>query len=366
MIGFAGARPDARELRPRLIGGNGEVVVARMSKQKTPGRSESRRALNRCLTELLHAELDGEPAESHTWRARNAKRIPLVSALWQERLIEGDQFYHVTFRGLLNAPGRRAAAMRRNCQRVFNVLRKHHPAHPKEALSLVDLARQAALSSQDALQGARFLSRSPAHLSILDSNPEKIQFSPNEQYVTLNGFAELKRRALEEPGRRPLVWDSIGLGEVTGSPSAVMRLLEVPECESVREGWRKAIERLSSDHAGAITAGRSVLESACKHVMEECGVPIDSKMDLQQLYKSASKCLRLDHTKEMDDSLRRVLQAGVTMVDGLSHLRNKLGDAHGKSRQSAKPSRRHANLVVALVGSLSDFLLATLEAQKSL
>lgn len=38
-------------------------------------------------------------------------------------------------------------------------------------------------------------------------------------------------------------------------------------------------------------------------------------------------------------------------------------DAYGKTRQSAKPSRRHAALVVSLAGGISAFLLETLEAE---
>ena len=344
----------------------GVTSMRQLTRENPSNKSESNRALKKCLSELLNAELDGSPAEIHTWRARNGNRIELVTALGRRGMVSGDQYYHVTFLGLLEAPGKRAAAMRRKCQRVFNVLRKHHPVHPKEALSLADLARQAGVSAAEALQCARFLSRSPTYLSIQDSDPANIRISPNEQYVTFSGFSEVKSRARQAVNRPSIAWEPIGLGEAVGAPGTLMRLLEVPECESVREGWRTAIGRLGNDHTGAITAGRSVLESACKHVLEESGVSVDAQLDLPKLYKKATQCLQLDHLKEVDESLRRVLQAGVTMVDGLSHLRNRLGDAHGKSRQSPRPSRRHANLVVALSGSLSDFLLATLEAQKPL
>lgn len=101
-------------------------------------------------------------------------------------------------------------------------------------------------------------------------------------------------------------------------------------------------------------------------MLEECNEPVSNHVDLPELYRKAAECLKLDHTKEIDDSLRQVLRASMTMVNGLSHLRNKLGDAHGKTRQSAKPSRRHAALVVSLAGCLSAFLLETLEAQKPL
>lgn len=124
----------------------------------------------------------------------------------------------------------------------------------------------------------------------IQSAPANVRISPNEQYATFNGFAEVKRRAREEVSRPRGVWEPIGLGEASVSPRNLMRLLEVPECEHVREGWRTAIDRLANDHAGSITAGRSVLESACKHVLDEFSVPLDRHADLQQLYKMASQC----------------------------------------------------------------------------
>jgi hypothetical protein len=341
-------------------------AATRMIKKNSPKVSEGTRAFKRCLSELLNAELDGTPAEIHTWRARNGRRIPLVEMLRNNHLVEGDQHYHITFYGLLNAPGKRAAGMRIKCQRVFKVLSEHLPAHPKEPLPLADLARQARITSIEALQCARFLTRSPAYLSVQDADPANIRVTPNEQYVTFKGFAEVKQRAREEAQRPRNLFGPIGLGADTMSHRTLAWPLELSESEAVRASWRTAQDRLATDSAGAITAGRSLFEATCKYVLEECNEPVSNHADLPELYKKAAECLKLDHTKEVDDSLRQILRAGMTMVNGLSHLRNRLGDAHGKTSKSAKPSRRHAALVVTLAGSLSAFLLETLEAQRPL
>ncbi len=47
------------------------------------------------------------------------------------------------------------------------------------------------LTEQEALQAAYFLARSPAHLGI-GAHESIPLITPNEQYVTLNGFEDLK------------------------------------------------------------------------------------------------------------------------------------------------------------------------------
>jgi len=37
----------------------------------------------------------------------------------------------------------------------------------------------------------------------------------------------------------------------------------------VREAWRKALERRSSDPEGAITSAKTLLETVCKHIIED-------------------------------------------------------------------------------------------------
>ncbi|MDF9620567.1 abortive infection family protein [Pseudomonas entomophila] len=46
-----------------------------------------------------------------------------------------------------------------------------------------------------------------------------------------------------------------------------------------------------------------------------------------------------------------------------SSLRNRLSDAHGKGKNAAKASPRHAELAVNPAGSMAMFLLTTWESQ---
>jgi hypothetical protein len=64
------------------------------------------------------------------------------------------------------------------------------------------------------------------------------------------------------------------------------------------------------------------------------------------------------HTEEI---FKQILGGCQTVVNGLGSLRNKTGDAHGKGQRYVKPSERHAKLAVNLAGTVSVFLIETLE-----
>lgn len=330
---------------------------------QSPDRSPLSPAARRCLRQLLVLELKGQPAEFHIWFARNAKKHGLMDELRRFRAVEGNTHCAITFFGLMNAPGQSAALALSHCEQVFNALRRYYPKHPKNSLPLDDLARRARLSREQPLQSAHFLSRSPAFLGVSQSDP--ITITPNVHYVQFDGINEVKAKARDEALRAAHAKLSpILLGTSFEHPQ-LTQTLDTSECEAVRECWGKANERIVSDPTGAVTAGRALLEAACKYVLEEFGEAQESTDDLPQLFKRASARLQLDPRADVHGALKRTLGACATLVDGIAELRNKLGDAHGKGRHSARPAKRHAELVVMIAGAMAGFLLATLDAQRS-
>ena len=53
------------------------------------------------------------------------------------------------------------------------------------------------------------------------------------------------------------------------------------DSEAVTEAWRIALQRRSSDPAGAITAARTMLESVLKSVLDDAKEPYGDADDLQ-------------------------------------------------------------------------------------
>ncbi|WP_319541506.1 abortive infection family protein [uncultured Pseudodesulfovibrio sp.] len=131
------------------------------------------------------------------------------------------------------------------------------------------------------------------------------------------------------------------------------------DSESVNRYWAKAMERLDRDPEGAITAGRTLVESVCKHILEQRGVQYKKSIKLNQLYRKAAEELNLAPEQHNEELFRQVLGGCMSVVNGLGSLRNTYGDAHAPSELSARPHSRHARLVVNLAGAMSLFLVET-------
>jgi len=132
--------------------------------------------------------------------------------------------------------------------------------------------------------------------------------------------------------------------------------------EHVREVWDRALQRRSEDPSGALTLARTLVESVCKHVLDELKVPYGDA-DLPKLYKLLAKSLSLHPDQHAHDAIKRILGSCASVVEGLGTLRNSAGDAHGQGRNRMRPSSRHAELAVNLAGAMAQFIVSTWQAR---
>lgn len=330
--------------------------------QSEPALALSAQAL-KCLATLIDAEIDGKPVEIYVWRAQNAKKIPHLDELRRKHMLSGHSHYEVSFLGLMSARSRRARAILEACEKAFKVLQKHLPKHPKETISLAALADQAKLSPDVAKVACTFLSRSPANLGVTDENQER-KYIPNENYLTLKNFDALKSQAREQiryAGQMPNIFGATESANWQGLTTGLFQA----ESQPVRESWQKSLDRVHSDPEGAITAARSLVESACRHVLDEHGVVAEAGIPLSKLHRLAAKELQLDPNGGVNAALRQMLQGAASVIEGLAALRNDLGDAHGKDRKSPRAARRHSELAVLLAAGMGSFLLSTLDAKRT-
>lgn len=137
--------------------------------------------------------------------------------------------------------------------------------------------------------------------------------------------------------------------------------LHVPATEEL---WRKMIARLRTDPEGAITAARTLVETVCKTICEDLGVPLSDDPELPELYKETAKALSLAPEQHQEKVFKQILGGCSGIVGGLAGVRNKLGDAHGRSAKAARPAPRHAALAVNLAGAMSVFLIDTWQAKR--
>jgi len=172
--------------------------------------------------------------------------------------------------------------------------------------------------------------------------------------------------------RRTFIWDEFSsllgfleTGSKTPSDQTVSDVLKRFNAESVQIVWTKALDRRQSDPEGAITAARTLLETICKHILDEKGIEYSNKTDLPQLYHLVSTELSLSPSQYTEDIFKQILGGCSSIVNGLGTLRNRLGDAHGQGKKPVRPAARHAELAVNLAGSVALFLVETWESRNS-
>jgi len=140
-------------------------------------------------------------------------------------------------------------------------------------------------------------------------------------------------------------------------------MLNKVDSPHVAAAWQKALDRRLTDPTGAITSARSLIETVCKHILDEEGVKYSDKDELPKIYASTAKSLNLAPSQHSEDVFKKILGGCHSVVEGLGALRNRHGDSHGTGKKGVKPAPRHAELAVNLAGTMATFLLATWESQ---
>ncbi len=165
--------------------------------------------------------------------------------------------------------------------------------------------------------------------------------------------------------RRDFIWNSfqpllekLKLDNSVPSDKLVTSVLEKLDSNYIHETWNKALERRKVDPQGAITLSRTLLESTCKHILDQLDIDYGNSPDMNQLYRLIAKELSLSPSQHTEQIVKQILGGCSSIVEGLGSLRNKVGDAHGQGKVNFKPSPRHAELAVNLAGTMAVFLFS--------
>src|SRR5690606_15539892 len=94
----------------------------------------------------------------------------------------------------------------------------------------------------------------------------------------------------------------------------------------ISKTWRKALDRMKEDPEAAITSARSLIETVCKHILDEKEVEYDDTVELPKLYKQTANSLNLSPDQHSEQLFKQILGGCQTVVEGIGGLRNKFGD----------------------------------------
>lgn len=201
-------------------------------------------------------------------------------------------------------------------------------------------------------------------------DPETRERLPNfvRQYRNLGAFWPfIKEQNATYAGRRQFLSEAftplIGfLEQIDRHPGdmVVSAVIVRFDADGIRDIWDKALSRRSVDPEGAITAARTLLETVCKHVLEELDKSFTDKDDLPKLYANVAEALTLAPSQHSEDAIRAILGGAMNLVNGIGTLRNRLSDSHGRGgKLPVRPAQRHASLAVNMAGAMATFIIET-------
>jgi len=177
-------------------------------------------------------------------------------------------------------------------------------------------------------------------------------------------FIKHERSTYQE--RRDLIWTAFRplieyLEAYDRAPGIqpITETLEAFDPEHVHAAWQKALDRRTEDPEGAITAARTLIETVCKHILDDSKTSYEESADLPKLWGLTAKQLNLAPDQHQESVFKAILGNCQSVVNHLGTIRNRVGDAHGQGRKPVKPKPRHAELAVNLAGTMSSFLVAT-------
>lgn len=123
----------------------------------------------------------------------------------------------------------------------------------------------------------------------------------------------------------------------------------------------------STDFSGAITNARSLIETVCLYINHSItSKPTTNDGNLIKMYKTVADNLNLSPKVSDEEYVKQVLSGLTSIITGLSHMRNELGDAHGTgpSDISKRIDEMRARLAVNLAMTFCEFLWRNFEVWK--
>jgi hypothetical protein len=146
--------------------------------------------------------------------------------------------------------------------------------------------------------------------------------------------------------------------------SALSATVATIDFDTVQRDLDRALASAETDPEDAVTAACSVIESVCRSVLGELGLPLPAQLDVQGLYKAVREPLGLapgkeDVSPEIAADVRAILGGLNAAVQGIGALRTHAGDAHGRGRGFRRLDSRIARLAIHAASGIALFVIET-------
>lgn len=194
------------------------------------------------------------------------------------------------------------------------------------------------------------------------SEPEKGQ----AVIERLNAALEADGLAVTIAGGKAQLVERQASGAVVSAFAAKTAILDF---DTVQRDITRALASLADDPEDAATAASSLIESVCRSILVELGLPMPPKKDIDGLIRAVQEPLglspgRMDLPAEIEGDIRQVLSGLTSVAKGVGALRTHAGDAHGRERGYKRIDSRIARLSINAAATLALFLIETWERKQ--
>ncbi len=181
------------------------------------------------------------------------------------------------------------------------------------------------------------------------------------QYLRNDGYQIVERARIS--GKPVYAGHYIGICETPGV-SAVREVLSGTDPGYVAQQITRMEAAVITDPGLAIGTAKELLETCCKTILTERGIPYGKDDDILELIKLTRKTLELTPDDIPDkakaaETIKRLLSNLATITQGVAELRNLYGTGHGQAAKTKGLQPRHAKLAVGAASTLAAFLVET-------
>jgi hypothetical protein len=210
-------------------------------------------------------------------------------------------------------------------------------------------------------------------LKVLGKLIEKYMETPEKDVVPLifgvkvdTNQNDLKTNLTKTLGRYNLSYRTGGfISDGSSAPSKnLAELIKGRHIPSIEAEFDRALDNINSEPREAVSAACNILESIFKVYIEDEGLVLPQKQDLQNLWKIVKKDLGFDPASLEDDDLKKVLSGMLSVVDGIGAFRTHASSAHGRGRRIYNLKPRHARLAINSAHTIAMFILETWDENK--
>lgn len=144
---------------------------------------------------------------------------------------------------------------------------------------------------------------------------------------------------------------------------SLLQEIQKRDIPAVAQEFDRAVSNVEANPRDALSAACNILESIFKVYIQDNGIDLPAKQDIQGLFKVVKGHLGLDPSVLEDDDLKKILTGVFSVVDGVGAFRTHASSAHGAGRKQYKLQPRHARLAINAAHSVATFVLETWDAR---